>query len=51
MTGQPLLSVRDLAVEFGHGAATSRPVDGVDLAAFLRDLVRILSAADARIGP
>ncbi|WP_053202653.1 ABC transporter ATP-binding protein [Jiangella muralis] len=42
MTGQPLLSVRDLAVEFGHGAATSRPVDGVGFEVGEREIVGIV---------
>ncbi|TDC50316.1 ABC transporter ATP-binding protein [Jiangella ureilytica] len=42
MTDQPLLSVRDLAVEFGHGAGVSRPVDGVGFEVGEREIVGIV---------
>lgn len=43
MTGdQPLLSVRDLAVEFGHAPRVSRPVDGVGFDVGEREIVGIV---------
>ncbi|WP_432970626.1 ABC transporter ATP-binding protein [Dactylosporangium sp. CA-233914] len=43
MTGpSPLLSVRDLAVEFGHGARRTRPVDGVSFEVYDKEIVGIV---------